>query len=127
MDLSKYKNTGGSGDYLPLLDDKQFKKQQDAKGIVTAKILAVREIKNGGKKKDWNGIALDMKCKSGAKYSFLTSLEGYDIGAMIDQMKADDSDDWIGNNMKFITKKGKTGNKLFVNVWRPARKGHNNK
>jgi hypothetical protein len=112
MDVGKY-NTGGSFESLPLLDAKAFKK-----GNTSGKVLAVREIKAKKAKKrgaePFHGIAIDLKMKTG-KFTFLTSVDRYDIGAACQQLGSEDTDDWVGMNMKFTLAKGK-----YVNVAKPA-------
>lgn len=120
MNVGQYVKEGG-GEYLPLLDTKAFNKEA-VKGTARGKILAVREIhskggrdKKTGKMKDpWNGLALDLKCPGG-KYSFLVGFDRFDIGALARQCKSEDTDDWIGQTIRFVSKKGTKGG-VFVNV-----------
>ena len=121
MNLGQYANNQG-GDFPPLLDAKSFNKERKGKAFVTGKVLAVREIKSpGGKKrkdgtksKPFAGIALDIKV-NGTKYGFLTSYERFDVSAIIGQMGSAETDDWIGENLKFVAKKGSRGG-VFINV-----------
>lgn len=114
MNVGQYVQAGG-GERLPLLDAKAFRKEA-VKGTARGKILAVREIHSAGKngKKPWNGLALDLKC-SGGKYSFLCGFDRFDIGAIVRQLKSEDTDDWIGQTIRFVSKKGTKGG-VFVNV-----------
>lgn len=119
MNVAKYVNEGGGYESLPLLDARAFKREKDAKGFVVAKIIATREIKSKKKKRGkepFHGLAIDIKVKKGTKYTFLTSMEGYDIGHIVDQLGSDDTDDWAGASLKFVLSKGK-----YVNVFRPTK------
>ena len=121
MNLGQYANNQG-GDFPPLLEAKSFNKERKGKAFVTGKVLAVREIKSpGGKKrkdgtksKPFAGIALDIKV-NGTKYGFLTSYDRFDISAIIAQMGSAETDDWIGESLKFVAKKGSKGG-TFINV-----------
>lgn len=108
MNVGQYVKDGG-GERLPMLDAKVFRKEE-VKGTVRGKILAVRTI-NSPK---FHGLALDLKC-SGGKYAFLTGFDRFDIGAIVRQLKSDETDDWIGQTLRFVTKKGSKGG-VFVNV-----------
>lgn len=115
MNVGAYaQNTGG--DFPPLLDAKTFKKEAKGKPILSGKVLAVREIHSKPKKgkKPFNGIALDMRI-NGTKYGFLTSFERFDIGAIVAQLGSAETDDWIGETLKFVAKKSSKGG-TFVNV-----------
>jgi hypothetical protein len=101
-------------DRLPLLDAKLFGRLQK-KGRVTGKILAVREIKSP----KFKGLAMDLKTGT-AKFSFLTRFDRWDIGNICAQVKSEETDDWLGQMISFVTKKGTSG--TFVNVERPAKK-----
>lgn len=127
MNVGRFNTGGGNYENLPLLDSRAFNREKDSKGFVVAKILAAREIKSK-KKSRWEGLALDIKAKSGTKYSFLMKtgdksgqVDSYDIGAICQQTNSEETDDWIGESIKFVSKKGKTGG-VFVNVFRPTSK-----
>jgi len=122
MNVGQYANNSGGGDFPPLLDAKVFKKEAKGKAALAGKVLAVREINTpGGKKKKngklsrpFHGIALDVKV-NGTKYGFLTSFDRFDVGAICRQLKSEDTDDWLGQTIKFVSKKGSKGG-TFINV-----------
>lgn len=114
MNVGQYNQSGG--DRLPLIDSAMFKRLQK-NGKVTGKILAVRQITAP----KFKGLALDFK-NGTEKFGFLTAFDRFDIGAIIAQLGSEETDDWIGQNLRFVTKKAKTGNKVFVNVEFPKKK-----
>lgn len=116
MNVGQYAGSGGAGDYPPLLDAKLFKKLAKG-GRVIGKVLAVRQVNSPR----FKGLALDMK-NGTQKFGFLTGFDRFDIGAIVRQLKSDETDDWIGQTLKFVTKKGSKGG-TFVNVENPKRKG----
>jgi hypothetical protein len=118
MNVGAY--SGGSGERLPLLDAKMFKKLQKG-GRVTGKILAVRDLSKPSKIGGWTGIALDLK-NGTAKFAFLCGFDRFDIGAIVRQLGSEETDDWIGETIRFTTNKGSKGNRVFVNVENPKRK-----
>lgn len=112
-------NVGGyagaaQADRLPLLDGKLFKKLQKG-DTVTGKMIACREIKSP----NFKGLAMDFK-NGTTKFSFLARFDRFDIGALVLQCDSEETDDWIGQNVKFITKKANKG--VFVNVLNPRSK-----
>lgn len=115
MNIGSYVQGSAGGNYPPPLDAKLFKKLQKS-GRVTGKVLAVRVI-NSPK---FKGLALDMK-NGVQKFGFLTGFDRYDIGAIVRQLKSEETDDWIGETISFIAKKGSKGG-TFVNVENPKRK-----
>ena len=122
MNVGAYASNAG-GDFPPPLDIKAFNKNKDKRGTVSGKVLAVREIntpggkkkKDGTKSKPFHGIALDVKV-NGTKYGFLTSFDRFDVGAIVKQLGSEESDDWLGRDLKFVSKKGNKGG-IFINVW----------
>lgn len=94
---------------LPLLDSKLFKRLAK-KGRVTAKMIACREIKSP----NFKGLAMDFK-NGHDKFSFLARFDRFDIPALIGQLKSEETDDWIGANVKFILRPSEKGGG-FVNV-----------
>lgn len=119
MNVGAFAGSGG-GERLPLLDHKLFKKLE-SNGRVIGKILAVRDLTAPRKGSDWKGIALDLK-NGTEKFGFLCSLDRFDIGAIVRQLGSDETDDWIGQSIKFVAKKGNKGNRVFVNVENPKSK-----
>lgn len=121
MNVAKYRNSGG--DFPDPLPSSAIGKKDGDKG--KGKILAVREVESKKRSKKtgefFSGLALDVKVK-GVKYSFLTSYDRFDIGAIINQLDEEDTDDWLGREVTFILKKAKKGKRLFVNVWNPRSK-----
>lgn len=115
MNIGAHIQEGATGDYLPLLDPKLFKKLQ-RKGIVTGKVLACRSI-NSPK---FAGLAMDFKAGT-EKFSFLARFDRWDVTAIAKQLKSEETDDWIGSNLRFIAKKSSKG-QIFVNVELPKRK-----
>lgn len=115
MNIGQYVNEGEGG-RLPLLDAKLFKKLQK-KGVVTAKMLACRVIKTA----NFHGLAMDFKDAS-MKFAFLARFDRWDITALAKQAGSEDTDDWIGETIRFILRKAKKGGG-FVNVELPKRKG----
>ena len=119
MNVGAYANNAG-GDFPPPLNVKAFNKNKDKRGYVSGKVLAVREIntpggkkkKDGTKSKPFHGIALDVKV-NGTKYGFLTSFDRFDVGAICEQLGSTETDDFIGETLKFVLSKGK-----YVNVAR---------
>lgn len=121
MNVGAYAGQGsGGGDYLPLLDAKLFKKLQDKSGRVTGKVLAIRDLSKPKKPGGWTGLAMDLK-NGTEKFSFLCGFDRYDIAAIVRQLGSDETDDWIGQSIRFVTKKGSKGNRTFVNVENPKR------
>jgi len=98
----------------------------DAKAIAnkaaSGKILEARAVKTP----KFNGIFLTVKIGS-RKFAYPLSFDRFDIGAVVAQTGSAETDDWIGETIKFVCKKGesKKGKKVvFVNVLNPkAKKG----
>jgi hypothetical protein len=85
----------------------------------SGKILEARAVKTP----NFGGIFLTVKI-NGQKYAYPLSFERFDIGAVCDQLGSSETDDWIGETVTFVTKKGKTKNGkrvTFVNVMRPKK------
>lgn len=117
MNVGQYVGAA-SQDRLPLLDGKLFKKLKGKGGLVTGKMLACRQI-NSPK---FQGLAMDFK-NGTHKFSFLARFDRYDVGAICLQCESEETDDWIGQTIKFITKQGEKG--VFVNVLNPKAKATN--
>lgn len=114
MNIGQYVNEG-TGNRLPLLDPKLFKKLQK-KGILSAKMIACREIKTP----NFKGLAMDFK-NGTEKFAFLARFDRWDITALAKQSGSTDTDDWIGEPFRFIAKKSTKG-QTFVNVELPKLK-----
>jgi hypothetical protein len=115
MNVGAHVQEGSSGDYLPLLDPKLFKKLQK-KGIVVGKMIACRNINTP----KFKGLAMDFKAGN-QKFAFLARFDRWDITALANQLKSEETDDWIGENVRFVSKKSSQG-QVFVNVELPKRK-----
>ncbi len=105
----------------------QYTQQQEQNDYLTAaaignkpasgKILEARAVKTP----KFNGIFLTVKIGS-RKYAYPLSFERFDIAAVCKQVKSEETDDWIGQVIKFVCKPGKTkqGKKVvYVNVFNP--------
>ena len=110
MNVGQYVGAA-SQDRLPLLDAKLFKKLRKG-DLVTGKMLACRQI-NSPK---FQGLAMDFK-NGTHKFSFLARFDRYDVGALALQGESEETDDWIGQTFKLVSKKGEKG--VFVNVLNP--------
>jgi len=115
MNVGQY-NQGAAGNRLPLLDPKLFRKLQDRTGHVTGKMLACSEVKTP----KFKGLVLNFKTGT-TKYTFLANFDRWDISGICAQLKSEDTDDWIGESVRFVAKKGKKGG-TFINVELPGRK-----
>lgn len=115
MNVGTFVNESGSN-FLPLLDPKLFRKLAK-KGIVTGKMLACRQVN----RPTFKGLAMDFKSGQ-IKFSFLARFDRWDITALAKQLGSEETDDWIGGNVRFVAKKSSKG-QTFVNVELPKRKG----
>jgi hypothetical protein len=113
MDVSSYITKGAEQDRLPLLDAKLFKKLE-RKGVVTAKMISCRQIKSP----KFKGLAMDFKTGKD-RFAFLTGFDRWDIGAISRQLGSDETDDWPGQQVRFILHKSQKG--TFVNVENPKK------
>jgi hypothetical protein len=114
MNVRSYVKSGGQQERLPLLDDRLFRKLQK-KGVVTAKMTSCRQVTSP----KFNGLA--MKFKQGpAKFSFLASFERWDIAAIVRQLGSEETDDWVGQPVRFIVREAQKGGR-FVNVENPKK------
>jgi hypothetical protein len=114
MKVGAHVNNGGQQERLPLLDASLFRKLQK-KGVVTGKIISCRQV-NSPK---FKGLAMDFK-NGTVKFSFLASFERWDIAAIVRQVGSEETDDWPGKSVRFITRKGQKGG-TFVNVENPKK------
>lgn len=121
MNVGAHIKAGGGGERLPLLDSKLFNKLKKNDQVV-GKMLACREINSPGKKgkQPFHGLAMDFKNGSGEKFAFLARFDRWDIGAIALQCGSEETDDWIGQSIKFVSKKGDKG--TFINVLNPKSK-----
>ena len=78
-------------------------------------MISCRQVKSP----KFNGLVMDFK-NGKAKFSFLASFERWDIAAMARQLRSDETDDWVGQQVRFISRKGKKGG-TFVNVENPKK------
>lgn len=115
MNIGSHIQGGATGDYLPLLDPKLFNKLQK-KGIVSGKMIACRNINTP----KFAGLAMDFKAGE-RKFAFLARFDRWDVTAIAKQLKSEETDDWIGETVRFIAKKSSKG-QVFVNVELPKRK-----
>lgn len=88
---------------------------------VSGKILEVKAVKTP----KFHGLFLTVKVK-GNKYAFPLAFDRFDLGAVAAQIGSSETDDWLGHDVAFVTKKGtkKISGKfpVFVNVAQPKRK-----
>ena len=114
MNVKSYVKSGGQQERLPLLDDRLFRKLQK-KGVVTGKMLSCKQITSP----KFDGLAMGFK-KGTDKFSFLASFERWDIAAIVRQLGSEETDDWIGQSVRFIMREGQKGGR-FVNVENPKK------
>ena len=114
MKVTKYVNNGGQQERLPLLDDRLFRKLQ-RKGVVTGKLISCKQVATP----KFKGLAMEFK-NGTFKFSFLASFERWDIAAMARQLGSDETDEWVGQQVRFISRKGQKGG-TFVNVENPKK------
>jgi hypothetical protein len=114
MKVGPYVKNGGQPERLPLLDASLFRKLQK-KGVVTGKMISCRQV-NSPK---FKGLVMDFK-NGKAKFSFLASFERWDIAAIVRQLGSEETDDWIGQQVRFIMRKGQKGG-MFINVENPKK------
>jgi hypothetical protein len=114
MKVGSYVNNGGQQERLPLLDASLFRKLQK-KGVVTGKMISCRQV-NSPK---FKGLVMNFK-NGTTKFSFLASFERWDIGAIVRQLGSEETDDWLGKQVRFIMRKGQKGG-TFINVENPKK------
>jgi hypothetical protein len=114
MNVKPYVNKGGQQKRLPLLDASLFRKLQK-KGVVAGRMISCRQVSTP----KFKGLVMEFK-KGTSKFSFLASFERWDIGAMAGQLGSDETDDWVGQQVRFISRKGQKGG-TFVNVENPKK------
>jgi hypothetical protein len=114
MKITAYVKNAGQQERLPLLDHRLFRKLQ-RKGVVTGKMISCRQVATP----KFKGLAMEFK-NGTAKFSFLASFERWDIVAMARQLGSDETDDWVGQQVRFIIRKGQKGG-TFVNVENPKK------
>lgn len=112
MNIGSYVN--GQQKRLPLLDANLFGKLQK-KGVVTGRMISCRQV-NSPK---FKGVVMDFK-NGTTKFAFLASFERWDIGAIARQLGSEETDDWVGQQVRFIAHKGQNGG-TFVNVENPKK------
>jgi len=114
MKVGAYVKNGVQQERLPLLDDRLFRKLQK-KGVVTGKMISCRQVATP----KFKGLAMAFK-NGPAKFSFLASFERWDIAAIVHQLGSEETDDWVGQNVRFIRRQGQKGG-TFVNVENPKK------
>lgn len=83
----------------------------------SARLLEARALKTP----KFNGLVYTVKVK-GVKYAHFVRFDGLDLAFTAQQLKTTETDDWIGKDIKFVTKDGtdaKGKSKKFVNVFAP--------
>jgi len=114
MRVTKYVKSGRQQERLPLLDDRLFRKLQK-KGVVTAKMISCKQVVSP----KFEGLVMEFK-NGPAKFLFLASFERWDIAAIVRQLGSEETDDWLGQQVRFIIRKGQKGG-TFVNVENPKK------
>jgi hypothetical protein len=114
MKVTQYVKNGGQQERLPLLDDRLYRKLQK-KGVVTGKMISCRQVTSP----KFKGLAMEFK-NGTAKFAFLASFERWDVAAIARQLGTDETDEWVGQQVRFISRKGQKG-ATFVNVENPKR------
>ena len=112
MNVKPYVKSGKQQERLPLLDHRLFRKLQK-KGVVTGKMISCKQIASP----KFKGLAMDFKNGTN-KFSFLASFDRYDIEAIARQVGSEETDDWVGHPVRFITRQGRKGG-TFVNAENP--------
>jgi hypothetical protein len=114
MKVTKYAKSGGQQERLPLLDDRLFRKLQK-KGVVTGKMISCRQVASP----KFKGLVMEFK-NGTVKFSFLASFERWDIAAIVRQLGSEETNDWLGQQVRFNIRKGQKGG-TFVNVENPKK------
>jgi hypothetical protein len=107
------KDTGGSSERLDLLPASVVGKQ------LKVKVVSVREVDTP----KFSGLAVEVKAGS-EKYIHLLNFDrrqNWDLVATVAQMGTDETDDWAGKSLIFVTKQGKKKGTKFVNVSYPQK------
>jgi len=114
MKVKAYMKNGAQQERLPLLDDRLFRKLQK-KGVVKGKMISCRAVASP----KFKGLAMEFK-NGTVKFLFLASFERWDIAAVVRQLGSEETDDWLGQQVRFIIRKGQKGG-TFVNVQNPKK------
>jgi hypothetical protein len=114
MKVGAYVKNGGQQERLPLLDDRLFRKLQK-KGVVTGKMISCRQVASP----KFKGLVMEFK-NGTVKFSFLASFERWDIAAIVRQLGSEETNDWLGQQVRFNIRKGQKGG-TFVNVENPKK------
>jgi hypothetical protein len=117
VNIAQYIQPGAGGERLPFIQPEDV----PLKGA-SYKIIGCREVNSApraaskGKKasRGFHGLMLDIK-NGTRKYCLPLAFDRFDIGKAAKQLKADDTDDWIGQSIKLVKAKGTKGG-WFVNV-----------
>jgi hypothetical protein len=110
MNVAMQIQASGSGERPDLLSTADVKRNPSAKIIEVSKIITTE---------NFNGIALTLKHANGRR-GYLLAFNRFDLGSVGAQVKSTETDDWIGETIKFVLKKSKDGKKTFVNVFNPG-------
>lgn len=89
------------------------------KGIA-GKVLEVKAIKTP----NFNGLIMTVKIK-GTKYAHFLRYDGLDLVFTAQQLKENDTDEWLGRDVKFVVKSGENAKgkaTKYVNVFNPTKK-----
>ena len=114
MNVRPYVNSGGQPGRLPLLDARLFRKLEK-KGVVVGKLVSCRLVNTP----KFKGLVMDFKTGK-ETFSFLVSFDRWDLGAIVRQLGSEETDDWLGQPVRFIMRKGKKGG-TFINVENPKK------
>lgn len=116
MNVGSYRKAGGGGDFNPFITSKDVGKSAKFKVIGVRELHTPPRKASKGKKASagFDGLMVDLK-NGTHKYCLPVRFDRFDLGNICDQMKSEDTDDWIGGTLKLVTAKGKKGG-VFVNV-----------
>ena len=114
MNVGSYVKNGSQQGRLPLLDASLFRKLEK-KGVVTGKMISCRQVNTPR----FKGLVMEFK-NGPAKFSYLASFDRWDIGALALQLGSEETNDWVGRQVRFIIHKGQKGG-TFINVEKPKK------
>src|SRR5262249_30190090 len=114
MNVKAYVNNEGQRERLPLLDHRLFKTLQK-KGVVIGKMISCRHVTLP----KFKGLVMEFK-NGTAKFLFFASFERWDIAAIVRQLGSEETEDWVGRQVRFIMRQGQKGG-TFVNVENPKK------
>jgi hypothetical protein len=111
MNVAQQVANSGGGERPDLITPREVGKGCSVKIIGVSGVITTKKF---------NGIALTIK-KGSDKRGLLLAFDRYDLGAVSAQLGSTETDDWIGEQIKLVTRVGNKGGK-FVNVWNPPAK-----